>query len=151
MLFVKDLIRLQETRWLLIYHLIEMNKQINFQSMELILPVRYLWNNNDTKHYILLITDAVTRNIILEFLSNFATENFFLAFRCFITWRGLPTLVISKNACIFKRAELELKQLWSADNHQDVKITVLQTLWNGSKFLNEPPGRAYLTSVWFVL
>lgn len=39
---------------------------------------------NDTKHYCLLITCAVIRNIHLEPVCNLSGKNFVLAFKCFI-------------------------------------------------------------------
>lgn len=77
--------------------------------------------NNDTKQYILLITCAVTRNIHLELVGDLTTDTFLLAFRRFVARRGLCSVVFSDNARTFKRAELELKQLWTVISHPDVK------------------------------
>ncbi|GFU47604.1 integrase catalytic domain-containing protein [Trichonephila clavipes] len=49
------------------------------------------------------------------------TDTFLLAFRRFIARCVLCFKVILNNACIFKRAELELRQMWKVLNHADVK------------------------------
>ncbi|GFU45184.1 integrase catalytic domain-containing protein [Trichonephila clavipes] len=77
--------------------------------------------DNDAKQYILLITCAVTRSIHLELVGSMTTDTFLLAFRRFVARRGLCSMVISDNARTFKRAELELQQMWKVLNHADVK------------------------------
>lgn len=77
--------------------------------------------DNDIKQYILLITCAVTRSLHLELVGSLSTDTFLLAFRRFIARRGLPSVVYSDNARTFKRAELELKQLWTVVNESRVK------------------------------
>ncbi|GFW49835.1 integrase catalytic domain-containing protein [Trichonephila clavipes] len=72
--------------------------------------------DNDAKQYILLITCALIRSIHLELVGSMTTDTFLLAFR-----RGLSSMVISDNARTFKRAELELQQMWKVLNHADVK------------------------------
>ncbi|XP_055944606.1 uncharacterized protein LOC129975568 [Argiope bruennichi] len=73
------------------------------------------------KQYILLITCAVTRSVHLELVGDLTTDTFLLAFRRFISRRGLCSVVVSDNARTFKRAELEIKLIWNVLNHADVK------------------------------
>ncbi|KAF8783386.1 hypothetical protein HNY73_013551 [Argiope bruennichi] len=73
------------------------------------------------KQYILLITCAATRSVHLELVGDLTTDTFLLAFRRFISRRGLCSVVVSDNARIFKRAELEIKLIWNVLNHADVK------------------------------
>ncbi|XP_055932974.1 uncharacterized protein LOC129962996 [Argiope bruennichi] len=73
------------------------------------------------KQYILLITCAATRSVHLELVGDLTTDTFLLAFRRFISRRGLCSIVVSDNARIFKRAELEIKLIWNVLNHADVK------------------------------
>ncbi|CAL1270294.1 unnamed protein product [Larinioides sclopetarius] len=77
--------------------------------------------DTNSKQYILLITCAVTRSVHLELVGDMTTDTFLLAFRRFISRRGLCSVVISDNARTFKRAELEIKLIWNVLNHPDVK------------------------------
>ncbi|GFQ74794.1 integrase catalytic domain-containing protein [Trichonephila clavata] len=77
--------------------------------------------NSKEKFYILLCTCAVTRSLHLELVTSLTTEAFLLAFRRFISRRGLCTVIYSDNARTFKRAEIELRRLWTIINHPDVK------------------------------
>ncbi|GFU32840.1 integrase catalytic domain-containing protein [Trichonephila clavipes] len=77
--------------------------------------------DNDAKQYILLITCAVTRSIHLGLVGSVTTDTFLLVFRRFVARRCLCSMVISDNARTFKRAELELQQMWEVLNHADVK------------------------------
>ncbi|GBM64459.1 hypothetical protein AVEN_194222-1 [Araneus ventricosus] len=77
--------------------------------------------DTNAKQYILLITCAVTRSFHLELVGDMTTDTFLLAFRRFISRRGLCSVVISDNARTFKRAELEIKLIWNILNHPDVK------------------------------
>jgi hypothetical protein len=63
----------------------------------------------------------VTRSIHLELVGNLSTDTFLLAFRRFIARRGLCSVVYSDNARTFKRAELELRQLWAVITQPEVK------------------------------
>ncbi|GFY57571.1 integrase catalytic domain-containing protein [Trichonephila inaurata madagascariensis] len=62
--------------------------------------------NSKEKFYILLCTYAVTRALHLELVTSLTTEAFLLAFRRFISRRGLCTVTYSDNAKTFKRAEI---------------------------------------------
>lgn len=66
------------------------------------------------KAYIALITCAVTRAVHLELVSDMSTETFLLAFKRFISRRGLCRTVYSDNARTFKRADQDLRDLWKA-------------------------------------
>lgn len=77
--------------------------------------------NSDEKHYIVIFTCAVTRALHLELVVSLKTETFLLALRRFTSRRGLCSLIITDNAKTFKRAELELKNLWNVINHPSVK------------------------------
>lgn len=49
------------------------------------------------------------------------TPEFLLAFRRFISRRGLCAIVYSDNAKTFKRADRELKEMWKVIHHPDVQ------------------------------
>ncbi|GFS41543.1 hypothetical protein TNIN_80671 [Trichonephila inaurata madagascariensis] len=49
------------------------------------------------------------------------TDTLLLAFRRFVAYRGLCSMVISDNARTFKRAALVLQQMWKVLNHADIK------------------------------
>ncbi|GFQ87953.1 integrase catalytic domain-containing protein [Trichonephila clavata] len=77
--------------------------------------------NSKEKFYIQLCTCAVTRALHLELVTSLTMEAFLLAFCRFISRRGLCTVIYSDNARTFKRAEIELRQLWAIIDHPDVK------------------------------
>ncbi|GBN08581.1 hypothetical protein AVEN_264859-1 [Araneus ventricosus] len=77
--------------------------------------------NSDNINYIVLFTCGVTRVVHLEMVHNLTTETFHLALRRFIARRGLCSEIWSDNARTFKKAELELKHLWTIINHPVVK------------------------------
>ncbi|GFX60013.1 integrase catalytic domain-containing protein [Trichonephila clavipes] len=58
------------------------------------------------------------------------TDTFLLVFRRFVVWRGLCSMVTADNAPTFKRAELELRQMWKVLNHADVKNSAHSIKWN---------------------
>lgn len=60
------------------------------------------------KNYILLITCAVTRAIHLELVPSLSLSDFMLAFRRFVSRRGLPSIVYSDNAKTFVGAPQEI-------------------------------------------
>ncbi|GBM46537.1 hypothetical protein AVEN_17925-1 [Araneus ventricosus] len=71
-----------------------------------------IYTRNTDKAYIALFTCAVTRAIHLEVVSSLSTEHFLLAFRRFISRRGICHTVNSDNAMTFKSADIELKRLY---------------------------------------
>ena len=64
------------------------------------------------KAYIALFTCDVTRAVHLELVSDMSTETFLLAFKRFISRRGLCRTVYSDNARTFKRADQDIRELW---------------------------------------
>ena len=68
-------------------------------------------NSEATKAYILLMTCASTRAIHLELTRGLSVPAFLLAFRRFVSRRGLPATLISDNAKTFKSASNELKKV----------------------------------------
>ncbi|XP_015917645.2 uncharacterized protein [Parasteatoda tepidariorum] len=78
-------------------------------------------NENKNKHYLLLFTCAVTRAVHLELVHSLNTESFLLAFRRFISRRGLCSTIYSDNGKSFKRADTELQKLWKCISDPSVK------------------------------
>ncbi|XP_054709780.1 uncharacterized protein LOC129219413 [Uloborus diversus] len=76
---------------------------------------------NNEKHYLLLFTCAVTRAIHLELVPSMNTESLLLAFRRFISRRGLCNTIYSDNAKAFKRADIELKKVFKCIGHPSVQ------------------------------
>ncbi|XP_054717305.1 uncharacterized protein LOC129226700 [Uloborus diversus] len=76
---------------------------------------------SENRHYILLFTCSITRAIHLELVKDMTTAEFLLAFHRFISRRGLCAIIYSDNAKSFKRAEIELKEMWKAIHHPEVK------------------------------
>lgn len=68
------------------------------------------------KAYIALFTCAVTRAVHLELVSDLTTDAFLLAFKRFIARRGICSVIYSDNAKTFKKAEKDLKLLWTFMN-----------------------------------
>ncbi|GBL81614.1 hypothetical protein AVEN_93410-1 [Araneus ventricosus] len=64
---------------------------------------------------------VLTRTVHLELVVNLTTEIFLLALRRFIACLGLCSEIWSDNARMVKRADVELKHLWSIINHPMVK------------------------------
>ncbi|KAG8194788.1 hypothetical protein JTE90_017229 [Oedothorax gibbosus] len=77
--------------------------------------------DSEEKHYILLFTCGVTRALHIELVNSMSTENFILAFRRFISRRGLCNTIYSDNAKTFKRADKELSKIWKCISHPSVK------------------------------
>lgn len=68
---------------------------------------------DNKKAYIALFTCAVTRAVHLELVSDLTTDAFLLAFKRFIARRGICSVIYSDNAKTFKRAEKDLKLMWT--------------------------------------
>lgn len=64
------------------------------------------------KVYILLITCSVTRAVHLELCTGMSGEDFLLAFRRFVSRRGVPNVIYSDNALAFKKASRDLQKIW---------------------------------------
>ena len=79
-----------------------------------------LYCKSQDKVYIALFTCAVTRAIHLELVSDMTTEKFLLAFRRFVSRRGLCKTIYSDNAKTFKRANVELSVLWDSLSSKEV-------------------------------
>ena len=76
---------------------------------------------NHQKAYIALFTCAVTRAVHLELVKDLSTDSFLLAFRRFISRRGICRIMYSDNAGTFKKASEELKALWNALKRKELK------------------------------
>lgn len=72
------------------------------------------------KSYITLFTCAVTRAVHLELVPDISTRSFLLAFRRFVSRRGLCRIIYSDNALTFKRASKDLAELWKILRHSEV-------------------------------
>lgn len=73
------------------------------------------------KAYIALFTCAVTRAVHLELVSDLTTDAFLLAFKRFIARRGICSVIYSDNAKTFKKAEKDLKSLWTLMNGKEIQ------------------------------
>ena len=71
-------------------------------------------NVNEVKTYICLFTCASTRAIHLELTRSLNVEQFLLAFRRFVSRRGLPAIIWSDNAKTFKSTAKELQGVMSS-------------------------------------
>ena len=68
-------------------------------------------NSNESKVYICLFTCAATRAIHLELCGSLNAQNFLLAFRRFVSRRGLPATLTSDNAKTFKSSSKEIRKI----------------------------------------
>lgn len=75
---------------------------------------------SSSKTYIVLFTCATTRAVHLELSSDLSTEAFLLAFRRFISRRGIPSTIYSDNATSFKRASADLRVICNSLSHPDL-------------------------------
>ena len=73
-------------------------------------------NGKAEKSYISLFTCASTRAVHLELLKNMSAKLFLLAFRRFVSRRGLPRKLISDNAKTFKAAAKEIRTITRGPN-----------------------------------
>ncbi|KAK5967304.1 Integrase catalytic domain-containing protein, partial [Trichostrongylus colubriformis] len=85
-------------------------------------PLRYKDSFNvSAKIWICLITCMATRAVHLELVLNNTTQEFLLAFRRFISRRGVPSLVLSDNAATFRSANDTLqKAIYAQSSFQQV-------------------------------
>ena len=70
----------------------------------------------DEKFNILLFTCAVTRAVHLELVNSLSLTHFLLAFRRFVSRRGLPKTVFSDNAKTLKSVSTELLKLYGSNS-----------------------------------
>ncbi|KAG1664055.1 hypothetical protein GQR58_020001 [Nymphon striatum] len=84
----------------------------------------------NTKYYILLITRAVAREIYLELVSSLSLDMFSLAFRRFISRRGMPLTIYSVNAKTFVAAEQHLVKMYG-DFSPKWKYITPRAPWQG--------------------
>ncbi|KAG1712187.1 Conserved oligomeric Golgi complex subunit 6 [Nymphon striatum] len=82
------------------------------------------------KYYILLITCAVTRAIHLELVSSLFLDMFSLAFRRFISRRGMPVTIYADNAKTFVAAEQHLVKMYG-DFSPKWKYITPRAPWQG--------------------
>lgn len=80
-----------------------------------------IYLQNSTKIYVVLFTCAVIRAVHLEIVMNLTTTEFLMAFRRFISRRGICKIIYSDNAKTFKRAEKDLEQIWSLIKNPEVQ------------------------------
>ena len=76
---------------------------------------------DNKKAYIALFTCAVTRAVHLELVSDLTTDAFLLALKRFIARRGICSVIYSDNAKTFKKAEKDLKFLWTLMKGKEIQ------------------------------
>ena len=94
-------------------------------------PFRIRCETEDTKGYIVIFTDLVSRGVHFEFVPRRDTESFFEAFRQFISRRGTPFELYSDQAREFERARKELIGLYELVDPDKLKAGLAQMgiLW----------------------
>ncbi|XP_075531538.1 uncharacterized protein LOC142564428 [Dermacentor variabilis] len=99
-------------------------------------PLNTKDQGNNRKSYIVIFTCAVTRAIHLELVTDMSTSNFLMAFRRFISRRGVCRVIFSDNARTFQRASKDLKRLWTTIRGEEIHnfFTSHQIRW---KFIAE--------------
>ena len=83
------------------------------------------------KSYILLITCAVTRAIHLELVPSLSLSDFMLAFRRFVSRRGLPSIIYSDNAKTFIGAPQEILRYYGCSGLKWRFIAPRAPWWGG--------------------
>ncbi|XP_064475828.1 uncharacterized protein LOC135389726 [Ornithodoros turicata] len=84
-------------------------------------PLYVKVSDTQVKSYIALFTCATSRAVHLELVSDLTTKAFVMAFRRFISRRGVPSTVYSDNALTFKRAERDIRNLWNVIRNEEVQ------------------------------
>ncbi|XP_070384802.1 uncharacterized protein [Dermacentor albipictus] len=99
-------------------------------------PLNTKDQGNNRKSYIVIFTCAVTRAIHLELVTDMSTSSFLMAFRRFISRRGVCRVIFSDNARTFQRASKDLKRLWTTIRGEEIHnfFTSHQIRW---KFIAE--------------
>ncbi|XP_054710302.1 uncharacterized protein LOC129220001 [Uloborus diversus] len=84
-------------------------------------PIFIKTKSGPEKAYIVLFTCGVTRAVHLEVASDLSTETFILAFKRFVSRRGLCKIVYSDNAKTFIKTDSLLKEIWSKISKAEVQ------------------------------
>ncbi|XP_054709007.1 uncharacterized protein LOC129218706 [Uloborus diversus] len=84
-------------------------------------PIFIKTKSSPEKAYIVLFTCGVTRAVHLEVASDLSTETFILAFKRFVSRRGLCKIVYSDNAKTFIKTDSLLKEIWSKISKAEVQ------------------------------
>ena len=83
------------------------------------------------KFYICLFTCAVIRAVHLELTDSLSTPNFILAFKRFVGRRGLPAIIYSDNAAIFKAAQKQFSAHFGPHTPSWKYIAPISPWWGG--------------------
>ncbi|XP_064475318.1 uncharacterized protein LOC135389183 [Ornithodoros turicata] len=78
------------------------------------LYVKTTTNTASPKCYVVLFTCATTRAVHLELATDLTARAFVMAFRRFLSRRGVPSTIYSDNALAFKKAARDIRELWKA-------------------------------------
>lgn len=84
-------------------------------------PIFYNDNGSEHKAYIALFTCATTRAVHLELVRDLSAKSFLMAFKRFVSRRGICKTVLSDNALTFKRASRDLYQMFHAIKGSEVQ------------------------------
>ena len=98
-----------------------------------------LSEKSSNKVYVCLFTCAFTRAIHLELTPSLSVDSFLLAFRRFVSRRGLPVTLMSDNATTFKSASKDVRKItrsgkvlrYLTDNRITMNSTVERAPWWG--------------------
>ncbi|XP_064482953.1 uncharacterized protein LOC135395790 [Ornithodoros turicata] len=91
-------------------------------------PVFVKTDDGSKRSYISLFTCAVTKAVHFELISNLGANAFLLAFRRFVSRRGIPSVMYSDNALTFKRAAKDIQKLGSLIRQDDVQNYMATTM-----------------------
>ncbi|XP_064463610.1 uncharacterized protein LOC135374602 [Ornithodoros turicata] len=84
-------------------------------------PVMVRSERGSSKSYIALFTCATTRAVHFELVSDLTARSFLMAFRRFVSRRGLPNTVYSDNALTFKKACRDIQKLQTAVRQSEIQ------------------------------
>ena len=90
------------------------------------------------KVYVCIFTDLTTRAVHLELCPGMTVEHFLRAFRRFISRRGVPSRLRSDEARNFKRAQHELRQLFTLSQTPETKNELSRRKIRWDWVLNTP-------------
>lgn len=82
----------------------------------------------DKKVYICLFTCASSRAVHLEIVQDLSEESFLRAFRCFVSRRSLPRIMMSDNGSTFVAASNTIQQLTQSSKIQE-ELLINRTTW----------------------